>query len=77
MSRVCVKVYFTRDNVPKCVVDTSIERCENHGEHIQCVDSVFQPAFAVKMSGGITFDPRTLRLDLCKAIFVTDQIPHT
>ena len=32
-----------------CVVDTSIERCEN-GEHIQGMGSVFPPAVAVKIS---------------------------
>ena len=33
MSRISVKVNFTRDTVSTCVVDTSIEGCEN-GEHI-------------------------------------------
>ena len=49
MSRVSVKVNFTRGIVPKCVVDTSNERCEN-GEHIQDVDPVFSLAVAVKIS---------------------------
>ena len=43
-----MKVNFTRDIVPTCVVDTSNEKCEN-GEHIQDVDSVFPLAVAVKI----------------------------
>ena len=56
MSRVCAKVNFEREIGSKCVVYKSIDRCEN-GEHIQGVDSVFPLAFAVKLTGGITFDP--------------------
>ena len=43
-----MKVNFTRDIVPTCVVDISNEKCEN-GEHIQDVDSVFPLAIAVKI----------------------------
>ena len=49
MSRVSVKVNFTRDIVSTCVVESSNERCEN-GERIQGVDSVFPLAEAVKIS---------------------------
>ena len=39
-----------------CVVDTSIERCEN-GEHIQDMDSVFPQVFAVKTNRWHYFGP--------------------
>ena len=55
MSRVCAKVNFTRDVVPKCVVDTSMERCEN-AEHIKGMDFVFLH-LQCKLAGDITFDP--------------------
>ena len=74
MSRVCAKVNFTRDIASKCVVDTSIERCEN-GEHILGVDFVFLLAFAVKISRWHYFcsHPRT---DLKKKCLDKKFISH-
>ena len=74
MSRVCAKVNFTRDIASKCIVDTSIERCEN-GEHILGVDFVFLLAFAVKISRWHYFcsHPRT---DLKKKCLDKKFISH-